>query len=201
MTTVTSHAAERAKQEGRWYPPAQGQWTYDDFVHLPKDGYRYEIIEGVLHMSPAPRPRHQIAAGRLYSQLDQFVRARGGIAIPAPVDVRFDQDSNVVEPDVVVIEKANRAILKENFIDGVPDVLVEVLSPSSSDYDLKTKLRLYLAKRVREYWIVDPVEEWVLVRPLRDDLYVAMDKAHRGDTAYSEVLDGFEVAVDDIFAW
>lgn len=129
--------------------------TYDDYVLLPNDGKRHEIINGRHYMNVAPSPRHQAVSRHIKFQLYQQIELPGlGEVIDAPIDVQFGE-SDVVQPDIVVVLKENR-IITTTKVKGVPDLVIEVLSPSNRKHDQQLKRQLYEQAGVPEYWIVDP---------------------------------------------
>ena len=137
--------------------PAPGHWTYDDFLRLPDDGYRYEIIDGVLYMVNAPDPEHQFAVGEIFAELRNFVKVNQlGAVYTAPIEVHLPDIARPVQPDVLFIAKARRNIVKAKFIEGAPDIIVEVMSPSTMRTDRRIKFDAYERAGVREYWIVNP---------------------------------------------
>lgn len=156
-------------------PTATGL-TYDDLAQLPQDdGFRRELIDGELFVSPSPVQRHQLAVLAIAAAFHVHVRQHGGLAFPAPMDVVFAAGT-VVEPDVVVLG-ADRAaqLTDERFIDVVPDLLVEVSSPSTRRLDLIKKRGLYEREGVPEYWFVDLEADVV-------DVHRLDDTGHYGDT-------------------
>jgi Uma2 family endonuclease len=135
--------------------PRPGQWTYADVCRLPDDGKRHEIVDGRHFVSPSPEVAHQRAATRLGVLLAKAVDGRGkGEVLTAPVDVELSVGSILV-PDLVVIARGNEGVVKPKRIVGAPDLVVEVLSPSTARRDLDLKRRRYERAGVREYWIVD----------------------------------------------
>ena len=131
-------------------------WTYDDLAAIPQDRNRYEIIDGTLLVSPAPRLSHQAVLTQLFALLHRELHQPGLAKVfCAPTDVVF-APRRVVEPDLVVVRTARAAILTERAIEGVPDLLVEILSPSTAHVDRGRKQRLYGEVGVPEYWIADP---------------------------------------------
>ncbi len=136
-------------------PP--GDLTYEDYVGLPDDGRRYEIIDGELEVSPAPNPRHQGVSRNLAVVLHGHVQAHGlGTVYYAPIDVILARDS-IVQPDLVFVAAGRESIITERAIEGPPDLAVEILSPWSDRRDRVMKADLYARYGVRHYWIVDPV--------------------------------------------
>ena len=136
--------------------PPQGRWTYADYAALPDDGNRYEIIAGVLYMTPAPGTGHQSISARVVTFLVTHVEFAGlGRVFAAPVDVELAPDT-VVQPDIVVVLSANLDHITPSRIIGAPDLVVEILSPGTAGYDRREKQDAYARAGVGEYWIVDP---------------------------------------------
>ena len=132
-------------------------WTYADYCELPEDGKRYEVIDGVLYMSPSPRSIHQALSMHLQFLLYGLQQAGHGWVFAAPMDVIMP-GATPVQPDLLFIGVAQRHILSPKNIQGVPDLLVEILSPGGGRYDRITKLNKYAQCGVPHYWILDPVE-------------------------------------------
>jgi Uma2 family endonuclease len=135
--------------------PAAYRLTYQDWLRLPDDGGRYEIVDGEIFMTPAPSIRHQDISSRLHSRLGPFLESSGaGRLFAAPTGVRFSDDV-VVQPDLLVVLAEHRSRIAEQVIDGPPDLVVEILSPGTARRDLVAKRELYARFGVPEYWIVD----------------------------------------------
>lgn len=132
-----------------------GPYRRADYLSLP-DEQRCELLNGRLYRMAPPKPLHQIVAFVLWHRLDAFAVAHGGLALGAPVAITL-ADHSVVQPDVIYLARRVRGEEIESAIDGLPDLVVEVLSPGSVRRDRGEKLRLYAAAGVPEYWIVDPV--------------------------------------------
>lgn len=174
--------------------------TVADFETFPEDGNRYEIIGGQLFVTASPIVLHQWLSARLLGALNEFLLERQlGIALSAPVDVQFGR-YDVVVPDVVVVLKENASAMQEKWVIGAPDLIVEIISPSTAEQDYVRKAALYASHGVREYWIVDPKEKTMLVQVLRDDGYVPVEQEADGMTR-SAILPGFAVATDDLFGF
>ena len=180
--------------------------TYEDFVLFPDDGKRHELIDGEHFVTPSPNRRHQAAVTNLTVVLASAVRERGlGRVFVAPFDVVFTR-YDVVEPDLLFISAARSAVLTEANVQGAPDLVVEVLSPSSRRQDELLKRDLYERGGVVEYWIVDPEAETVKVlrraegaagasrfgRPL---LLTLRD----GDALATTLLPGLEIPLAAVF--
>lgn len=146
---------------------------YAEFARMPVDGRRHEIIDGAHHGNPAPNTYHQTLSKRLHHGLySQIELRRLGLVFYAPVDVQLTEH-DIVEPDLVVVRSDRATIVGPDKIDGHPDLVVEILSPSSSRVDRTLKRDLYQRCGVTEYWIVDPVQRTIEQLVLRDDRYVA----------------------------
>jgi len=130
--------------------------TYADLCRMPDDGLRYEIIGGELFVAPAPNLDHQEVSGELYALLRSYVRAhRLGRVWYAPVDVRLSEH-DVVEPDLLFVRRDRRDIYQtRRYVEGAPDLVVEIISPSSQKIDPGRKFALYASSGVPEYWLVD----------------------------------------------
>jgi Uma2 family endonuclease len=185
----------------RPWPPEQGEWTYEDWLKLPDDGYRYEVIDGVLYMSPPPLIRHQRSSGRIFVRLSDFLRVHPlGEVFYAPVGVRLPNQPVPLQPDIVFVRAERLAIIGENYIEGVPDLIVEILSPSNWLYDRREKMRVYQEAGVPEYWIADPRAQTIEVYVLEQGVYQLAGQYGRGEVVASRLLPGFEVPVEAIFA-
>ena len=182
--------------------PEQGSWTWDDYLRLPEDGQRYEIIHGVLYVSPAPRYVHQLAVARLVHFLSVFVLGRDlGVVLTAPFDVLLPGVAEPVEPDVLFLKSGNLPDpAAKNFV-GIPDLVVEVLSPSTRRVDLKVKRLAYQEAGVTEYWIVDPKLQTVTVYHLDETRheYRELGCFQADETVRSKLLEAFEMDVADLF--
>lgn len=172
--------------------------TYDDLLAMPEDGHRYELIQGEIFMAAAPKRRHQWAIMNLYDALRIFLTAHPiGELMLSPFDVKLS-DVTVVQPDLLVVRaEKSGAVITEDFCDGPPDLVVEVLSPSNRGYDLIRKAALYLEHRVPEYWVLDPDNATLTVNVWGEGRYVP-EPISTG-LARSVVLPGFTVPLSKIF--
>jgi Uma2 family endonuclease len=146
--------------------------TYDDLVNTPDDGRRYEIIDGEMIVSASPSRKHQHASTRIHRLLnDASDDERHGVVFSAPVDVRLSPH-DIVEPDLLFIRRERLHIYTDiGIVEGPPDIVVEILSPSSHSRDLVRKAKLYAWGEVPEYWQVDPIARTLTVLALIDGHY------------------------------
>lgn len=172
-------------------------FTIEDYDALPDDDNRYEVIGGVLRMSPAPEVDHQLVQARLVSAFQNTLDlADSGVVFATPTDVQFSR-FDIVEPDIVVILNDNLGIVHEKRIVGPPDIVVEIVSPSSGGRDRIRKAALYAMNGVREYWLVEPKEKEIIVQILEQGVFVPIEQS--AGTARSVVLEEFEVSLDRLF--
>ncbi len=180
--------------------PAPRRWTYKDYCRLPEDGWRYEVIRGRLYMTPAPRTRHQKTQLKLSSSMDQFVTARNlGEVFAAPIDVILPGLAEPVQPDIIFISRKRLKIIKEKYVKGAPDLLVEILSPTSWHADRNVKSEVYAKAGVKEYWIIDAEKREVEIYRLEKDKTYSLTRRYgAGETAVSLLLKGFKAALNEI---
>jgi Uma2 family endonuclease len=129
--------------------------TYDGLRLAPDDGLRRELLGGELYLSPAPSPLHQDIVGEIFVALRAYAKQQGGKAYSSPIDVVFSQ-TDATQPDVIYLRPDRLSLIGAKYIQGAPSLIVEVMSPSSSDVDPGRKLETYAQYGVPEYWIVDP---------------------------------------------
>ena len=172
--------------------------TYEDYANMEGDE-RYELIDGELILVASPNEDHQMVSMELGSQMHSFVKANNlGWVFHAPFDVLFT-DSDVVQPDLMFISSEREHIRTPATTQGAPDLIVEILSPSSSRRDWRDKRELYASHGVQEYWIVDPTNRIVWVMLLQDGALVEQGAYGEGDTVTSSTLEGFSISLDEIF--
>ena len=148
---------------------ALSQITWQDVQQLPDDGHRHEAIGGELYVTPAPSFRHQRISQRLERQLLRLLEDPGvGIVVDAPVGVEFPGTGEGVQPDIVFVSEARRDRIVPEGIRGAPDLVIEILSPTTADRDRGVKRKLYERQGVDQYWIVDPEAEAVEVWTFAD---------------------------------
>ncbi len=179
--------------------PKQGQWTYRDYAALD-DEQHYEIVNGVLLMTPAPSWSHQEVVLEIASYLRTYVRTTGlGGVFTAPIDVELSP-KDVFQPDVVVLLKESREKLRERHIVGAPDLVVEVASRGTAPYDRLTKYDAYARAGVPEYWIVRPDAQTVEVLVLDGATYRSLGIFGEQAILPSRVVPELPVHVEQFFA-
>ena len=181
-------------------PDLSGFYTYLDYLRMKLEG-RWELIKGYLREMSAPRDAHQAAVGLLYATLFNLRGTHRCQVRVAPYGVRLfpdpdSGDTTVVQPDVCVI--CDRTKIKSAGCYGAPDLIIEVLSPSTHQHDRLTKTTLYEQAGVREYWIVDLKRERIERRVLQADGHYLLPTLYlRGTVAESTVVAGFRVSVSE----
>ena len=189
--------ADDARAEGHVVLPGR---TYADFAALP-EGTLAQLFDGLLIMSPAPNVFHQVLVARLSYLLTAHVQQHQlGLVLISPLDVRLGPE-RVLQPDIVFVAADRLHILGKQEVEGAPDLMVEVLSPSTGTYDLTRKRRLYEEAGVREYWTVDPADETIEVLTLTDDGYRTAVRIRGEGRVASVLLKGFEGDAAALFDW
>lgn len=177
-------------------PPVK-RWTYEEYYRLDDD-QRHEIINGNLLMAPAPYTWHQDWSHELALVVGNHVkRNKLGKVYEAPTDVILD-DENTVQPDLVFVATANLGIVQPRGIFGVPDLLIELVSPSSVRRDRYDKKELYARSGVKEYWIGDPANKSLEILTLKDGRYELHCAAETQGQLTSLVLAGLEFDLAEI---
>ena len=172
--------------------------TYDDYCNAPEDK-RYELLDGDLVVVPAPKEAHQRVSLRLTVLIAQSVMRAGiGHVYAAPFDVVLTEN-DVVQPDLLFISNERAHIITAENVQGAPDLVVEILSPSTADRDLFIKRSLYAKHGVQEYWLVDTDAKTVtaLLRDSQD--FGVVGVCGEGQTLDSPTLKGFTINPDEIF--
>ncbi len=175
------------------------RWTYDDLRALPDDGKRYEIIEGVLYEVTGPGGKHVAALIKLNTLLLPYVEAVGGMLVNPVVDVFFS-GADPVQPDMVILLPDGPAWISTRGIEGPPDLIVEVLSPSNRGHDILTKRALYGRAGVREYWLVDPEARTIDVLALSSDALHSRGITAGDDRVTSALLPDLSFPASAVFA-
>ena len=180
-------------------PTAEDRWTYERYLRETAEGEYFTIIAGEKIMSPSPNDFHQTVFANLHLLLEPWVRqTRVGRLRLAPYDVILADDV-VVQPDLLFVLKEHLSQFTTRNFRGVPDLVVEILSPGSVRLDREKKRALYARHGIPEYWIVSPGERTVEILRLQGQRYETTALLEEGDTLQSLLLPGFSCAVQDIF--
>ncbi|MBI4715000.1 MAG: Uma2 family endonuclease [Nitrospirae bacterium] len=177
------------------------KFTYEDYLLFPEDGKRHELIDGEHHMTPAPSTRHQRISRRLLTAFENFLKnSKRGEVFYAPTDVVLS-DMDVVQPDLLIVLAPHASIITEKCIQGVPDLLVEILSETTRKIDEVVKRKLYERYGVQEYWIVDPELETVKIYRMTERGYARADEVslEGGDALSTPLLPGLQISLSEIF--
>ena len=172
------------------------KYSVRDYMNLPEsEEKRYELIEGELYMVPSPTTIHQRISGNLNSAMRDFVRSHQlGEVLTAPLDVVLS-DEDVLQPDLLYISTRRSGIVKDQNIQGPPDLVVEILSPGTADRDRTTKRARYAKFGIREYWIVDPEAKTVEVLKADNVGFESVRVHPEGTQATSPLLEDLTVDV------
>lgn len=173
--------------------------TFEEFRQFPVDGKRYELVRGEVHVTPSPATRHQFIVQNLALSLGlHVVKDNLGEVLTAPLDVRLSEDT-AFQPDLIFVSNSRAGIILENWIEGAPDLVVEVSSPSTATYDRATKLPLYAEFGVSEYWLVDSQVKTVEVLKLEGKKYF-VDATLAGEQVLtSNLFPGWQLPLHDLF--
>lgn len=181
-------------------PPGRIVLTYDDYVELPNDGKRYQILEGALDVTPAPTPKHQTVSLNLTRLLDTHVREHGlGQILCSPIDVILSA-TTIAQPDIIFIASGRKEIISARAIEGPPDLVVEILSPSTARTDRSIKSILYARFGVRHYWLVDPVARTLETYELAGTQYTGLRTFANADHAETTLFPGLAIDLADVWA-
>ena len=185
---------------------AYGHYSYADYLTWPVDLVA-ELIQGKMFKKAAAAPKriHQKVASKLNFKLYQFLEGKMCQVYPAPFDVRFPIDSkedhkifDVVQPDLCVVCDPSK--LDERGCIGAPDLIIEILSPGSTKVELKHKFELYESRGVREYWIIYPEHQNLLISTWVEGTYVPSHLFTTGDIVESTVIKGFKLDLEEFFS-
>jgi Uma2 family endonuclease len=176
--------------------------TYDDFVLLPDDGKRHEIIDGEHYVTPSPNTKHQQVSGSLYLLIASWLETHPiGRIFYAPYDVLFS-DFDIVEPDLLYLsDERAKTVITPQHVRGAPELVVEIASPGTRKRDETIKRRLYERSGVTEYWVVDPEVDVVRVHQRSGELFGRAIELSRdaGDVLATPLLPGLDLPLARIF--
>lgn len=202
---LPGHDADSVKEEQSEYQ-SSGSWvSYEEFLELTEESeQRFELIDGVIYNLASPSYKHQHAVGELHGTFYNWFKGKKCVPLTSPFDVTFFKEENnicVVQPDIVVICDKDNLDENGNY-KGTPTLMVEVLSPSTRSKDMLKKLELYKECGVKEYWVVDPINEHILIFVLEDNDIVnnKIYSKNARQMVQSDVFEGLEADLQDVFA-
>ena len=174
--------------------------TVQDYLAIPEDDEnRYELIDGVLYMVPAPTWDHQESTLNLASAMRHFVRANGlGRVVASPIDV-YLSETDVFQPDIVFVSVERLHLIQRSGVHGAPDLVVEMLSPGTARRDRVLKYERYEMFDVKEYWQADPIARAITVFRARNGTFEQVGVFGEGETIETPLLPGLVVDVSDVF--
>ncbi len=179
--------------------PVRVPLTYREYALFPDDGRRYELMDGDPFVSPAPSTFHQTVSRRLQFALMRLLEEPGlALVFNAPVDVILS-DTNVVQPDIVVVRNQRRSIITERAIEGAPDLAIEILSQTGRDRDEHLKYALYSRFGIPEYWIVSPDRAQIAIHVLGEGGYRPHALCDRAAHIASPGFPELDFAIEPIF--
>ena len=174
------------------------KFTYDDYLNTPEDK-RYELLDGDLIALPSPEEFHQRVSILLGAKLVQSaVENRMGRVYHAPFDVVLS-NTDVVQPDLIFVSDERADIITPANIQGAPDLVVEILSPSTAARDKTFKRSLYARHCITEYWMVDLTEKTITILRLGERGFEVVDTYGEGEILTSPILQGFTLSLDEVF--
>lgn len=177
--------------------------SYEDYLEIrEKSENILEYIDGIVYMSPSPSTKHQRISSKLHAKLYYLLEGKSWEVFHAPFDILLKNDD--IEGEKLVIPDLSVICDKNGFTDnkyiGVPSLIIEILSPSNQSHDLVTKLNLYMKYGVKEYWIVNPILNTVMLYALNEEkMYEQIIVKTETGIAKSKFLENFEVDIEELF--
>ncbi|HEX5417828.1 MAG TPA: Uma2 family endonuclease [Chloroflexota bacterium] len=173
--------------------------TYEDLIQLPNDRNRYELFDGELQVTAVPNIAHQTASFNLGLILGNYVRAhRLGRVFSAPCDVHFSE-TNVVEPDLLFVADGRAEIIQKPYVAGAPDLVVEILSPSTALADRQVKRQLYARFGVADYWLLDVERQEFIAFALADGIYQEVARGKETETVSAPPFPDLAISLGEIW--
>lgn len=175
--------------------------TYAEYKNFESDdNFQYELLNGELVRKSAPSPQHQMVLRNINRQVDAYVSEKKlGEVLFAPIDVFLDEH-NAPQPDMVFVSNAKLSLITDDGIMGAPDLVVEIVSPTSIIRDRVDKMRLYTKYQIPEYWIIDPNNRSVEIYAYTpEEGYVSHSFATSAGAVTSNILAGFELNLENVF--
>ncbi|RYE30190.1 MAG: Uma2 family endonuclease [Sphingobacteriaceae bacterium] len=178
----------------------QKKYTEADY-NLLEEGAPFQLINGDLIMSPSPILFHQLIVGKLHTLISNFIAQThsNGLVVLSPMDVKFDEE-NIFQPDLLFISETRRAEVVHERIAGAPDLVIEILSPSTAYYDLMQKKDVYERFGVKEYLIIDPIRQIAELHVLENEVFTLKQKEAKNGFINLTTLPGLQIDLQKLFA-
>lgn len=179
--------------------------SYEEFLEInEKSTLRMELINGEIHLLSSPNIGHQEILGRLYLIFNEYFNGKKCRVFLAPFDVHLRKKGmktpDVVQPDVLVICDLEDNVTEKGRYMGTPDLVIEILSDSTRKKDMLDKLNSYMLSTVKEYWIVDPKQESIIIYSFENNEIARIKVFERGGVAQSRIFAGLTVNVDELYS-
>ena len=197
---------KKLKEESTAYNLNNKNYTYEDILNF-NDKNRYEIIEGTLFVMESARPKHQMYVGEIFNQIYNYLKGKPCKVIVAPSEVKLTTQifqrthskiKDSVQPDIYVVCDASK--FDDTGIYGVPDMIIEIVSPSNKKHDTITKFNLYQKYGVKEYWIVDIEEEKIQVFLLNEEKEYYLEKEYKTtDNIKVNIFENLEICLKEFY--
>ncbi|MGI1659016.1 MAG: type II toxin-antitoxin system prevent-host-death family antitoxin [Desulfitobacterium sp.] len=194
-------------EEAKKYRPTK-KVSYEEYMELVESSdQRYELIDGEIYLLASPSFKHQVVVNEISWHFHSYFKGKSCRSLTAPLDIRlfgyatkFEEDPNVVQPDLVVICDEER-VNEKNKYEGIPTLVVEVLSPYTKAKDLVAKLNLYMKSGVLEYWVVNPEDKSMLQYSFSEERDINYPQSYQlEETIQSTVFSELRIALSDIFS-
>ena len=179
--------------------------SYEEFMEISeKSTLRMELINGEIYLLPSPNIGHQEILGRLYLLFTEYFKDKKCRVFLAPFDVHLKKKDmktpDVVQPDLLVACDLENNVTEEGRYMGTPDLVVEILSDSTRNKDMIDKLNSYMLSRVKEYWVVDPKQETIIIYSFENNEIDRIRAFEKGCVARSMIFDGLSADIDNLFS-
>lgn len=209
LTSIQEHAkynivqSDRVKEQAFSSKYYGQKASYKDFVELTTDSEeRYEYIDGEIFLLASPKTTHQRVLADLFAQFYHWFQGKSCTPMIAPYDItlkKADDQINVVQPDLMVICDLEEKLDAQDYYQGVPSLIVEVISESTRSKDMIKKLELYMSCGVEEYWIVNPMNKEISIY-LFEEQNIAKNKTYKeNEIVQSFLYEGLDIRVNHIF--
>ena len=203
VTDIEQYFTVREKALDYQYGGKKG--SYEEFMEISeKSTLRMELINGEIYLLPSPNIGHQEILGRLYLLFNEYFNGKKCRVFLAPFDVHLKKKDmktpDVVQPDLLVACDLENNVTEEGRYMGTPDLVVEILSDSTRNKDMIDKLNSYMLSRVKEYWVVDPKQETIIIYSFENNEIGRIRAFERGSVARSMIFDGLSAEIDILFS-